>query len=75
MKRSLLIKIVDVAASIYGRMLRILLGAWLIYTAFGTLRDPWQWIVGDLGLLLIVSGLLGACLLNKLIGKPIITRR
>lgn len=75
MDRALLIKIVNAASSIYGRTVRVLLGAWLVYTAFGTLQDPWQWIVADLGMLLIISGLLGACLLNKLIGKPIITRR
>ncbi|MFZ1802003.1 MAG: YgaP-like transmembrane domain [Candidatus Saccharimonas aalborgensis] len=75
MNKKLLIRIVNAATSIYGRIFRVLLGMWLIYVAFGTLQDPWQWMVGDLGLLLIISGLLGACVLNKLIGRPIIPRR
>ncbi|QQS18645.1 DUF2892 domain-containing protein [Candidatus Saccharibacteria bacterium] len=63
-------KFVDFASGKQGRSLRIVVGAVLVCVAVAGNKGTTAWVIGILGVLLILSGVLKVCLLNKLVGRP-----
>lgn len=64
-------KFVDFASSKRGRELRIVVGAILVCLAVAGTHSAWAWVIGVVGVVLILSGLLKICLFNKLVGRPL----
>lgn len=64
-------KFVDFMSGKAGQRLRIVIGAVLITLAIALLQPTAQYIVGVLGVLLILSGVLKVCALNLFVGRPI----
>mgnify|MGYP000885611558 CR=1 FL=1 len=62
---------VDFASGKNGRTVRIVVGAVLVLWAVMGLAQTTQWVVGVLGVVLILSGVLKLCVLNLLVGRPI----
>ncbi len=64
-------KFVDFASGEKGRSLRMVAGAILECLAVAGLEGTWAWIVGVMGVLLMLSGIMKVCALNLLVGRKI----
>ena len=64
-------KFVDFASGKKGRMNRIVVGAVLVMGAILYAKDATKWALIILGTLLMLSGVLKVCILNKLVGRKI----
>ncbi len=52
----------------FDRVLRTVLGIALLAIAIFALANVWQWVLGAVGLILIITGLVGFCPLYRLVG-------
>lgn len=64
-------KFVDFASGKKGRSLRMVVGALLVCWAVANTHGVAAWVLSIIGVVLIVSGVLKVCILNKLVGRPI----
>lgn len=64
-------KFVDFASGKKGRELRIIAGAVLVCVAVAMTHTALAWVLGVLGVLLILSGVLKICAFNLLVGRRI----
>jgi hypothetical protein len=64
-------KFVDFASGKTGRSLRIVVGAVLECFAVASMHGSVEWVFGIIGVLLMLSGVLKVCILNKLVGRKI----
>jgi predicted phage tail protein len=60
---------VDFASGKQGRSLRIVVGAVVVMLGAAGTHGTAAWILGVIGTLLILSGVLKLCILNKLVGR------
>ena len=63
-------KFVDFASGMYGRAIRVIVGAVLVYIAIASAQDIWVWVLGIVAVVLVASGAFGFCALNWLVGRP-----
>jgi uncharacterized membrane protein len=52
----------------FDRVLRTVLGIALLAIAIFALANIWQWVLGAVSLILIITGLVGFCPLYRLVG-------
>lgn len=64
-------KFVDFASGAKGRSLRMVVGSVLVCLAVANLHGVGAWVLSAVGVVLILSGILKLCVLNKLVGRPI----
>ena len=64
-------KFVDFASGMYGRAIRVVVGAVLVYFAIASAEGIWVWVFAIIAALLVASGAFGFCALNLLVGRPI----
>jgi uncharacterized membrane protein HdeD (DUF308 family) len=64
-------RFVDFASGKTGRTVRIVVGAVLVMAALLYMSDVTKWIVVAIGTLLMLSGVMKICVLNKLVGRKI----
>lgn len=64
-------RFVDFASGKTGRTLRIVTGAVFVLWAIMSLGGAWQWVVGGIGVLLVLSGVMKLCIFNLLVGRPL----
>jgi len=50
----------------WDRIIRVILGLVLFYVGYAMLSSPWNFVAYVVGLILVVTGLIGFCLLYKL---------
>lgn len=72
-------KFVEFMLSVWGRVLRVLAGAAIIWAALRFFQAPWMAIVAVIGLVPIAAGVFNFCLLGPifhvdLFGRPKNTR-
>jgi hypothetical protein len=62
-------KFVDFASGKQGRSLRMVVGAVVVMLGVAGSHGTAAWVLGVVGTLLILSGVLKVCVLNKLVGR------
>lgn len=62
---------VDFASGKHGRSLRLVVGAIVECLAVAGLEGAWAWVLGVVGVLLMLSGVMKVCVLNLLVGRKI----
>ncbi len=50
----------------WDRIIRVILGLILLYVGYAMLSAPWNYVAYVVGLILVVTGLIGFCLLYSL---------
>lgn len=50
----------------WDRIIRVILGIVLLYMGYAMLASPWNWVAYAVGLILVVTGLIGFCLIYAL---------
>lgn len=64
-------KFVDFASGKTGRTIRLVVGAFVECLAVVVLKGNWARVLGVVGVLLMLSGVMKVCILNKLVGRKI----
>lgn len=64
-------KFVDFMTGMYGRALRIVAGSVLVFVALQYVTGVWMWVLLAVAALLVVSGAIGVCGFNLLVGRKI----
>lgn len=62
-------KFVDFASGKTGRTIRLVVGAVLVMAVLLYTSDVTKWILVTLGTVLMLSGVMKVCILNKLVGR------
>ncbi len=50
----------------WDRIIRVILGLVLFYVGYATLASPWNYVAYVLGLISLVTGLIGFCLIYSI---------
>jgi len=53
---------------VWDRLIRIVLGLFFLYAGYALVATPWNYVAYIVGFILVVTGIIGFCLIYKLFG-------
>ena len=53
---------------VWDRLIRIVLGLFFLYAGYALVAAPWNYVAYVVGFVLVVTGIIGFCLIYKLFG-------